>query len=62
MIVLLEAFDLFDVVDVVSDFLELSERFGWNNIAQIFFKLHGQFDGVQGIKSVISEGTLPGDT
>lgn len=46
-IVLFEALDLFDVIDVVLDFVELRERFSRDNIPQIFFQLHGQFNGIQ---------------
>lgn len=46
-VVSLEAFDLFDVVDVVLDFLELAEGFGGDYVPQIFFELHGQFNGVE---------------
>ena len=58
----LEAFNLFDVVDVVLDFLELRESFSRNNIAQILLELHGQLDSVKRIKSMISKGTLFGNT
>ena len=60
-VVSLEAFDLFDVVDVVLDFLELTEGFGGDYVPQIFFELHGQFNGIEGVEAVIAEGAFSGD-
>ena len=60
-VVFLETFDLFDVVDVVLDFLELGKGFGWDDVAQVFLELHGEFDSIKRIKAMISKGTFPGD-
>ena len=60
-VVFLEAFDLFDVVDVVLGFLELGEGFGWDDVAQIFLELHGEFDSIKWVKAVVGKGTFPGD-
>lgn len=53
---------MFDVVDVVFDFLELWEGFSWDDVAQVFFELHGDFDGVERVKTVVAEGAVFGYT
>ncbi len=60
-VVFLEAFDLFDVVDVMLDFLELGEGFGWDDVAQVFLELHGEFNSIKWVKAVVGKGTFPGD-
>ena len=61
-VVSLESFNLFDVVDVMLYFLELWQCFSWNNISQILFQLHSDFNSVQWIKSVIVQCTFSGNT
>ena len=53
-----ECFDLFDVGNEVSDLVEGRKSFSRNNIAEIFFHLHGDFYIVQGIESMITENAI----
>lgn len=57
-----ETFDVFNIIDVMLNFVELGQSFSWNNISQIFFQLHSDFNSVQWVKSVIGEWTLSCDT
>ena len=61
-VVSLESFNLFDVVDVMLYFFLLLQCFSWNNIPQILFQLHSDFNSVQWIKSVIVQCTFSGNT
>lgn len=53
---------MLNVVDVMFDFMELREGFGWDDVSQVFFKLHGDFDGIEWVQSVVTEGAFFGDT
>lgn len=57
-VIFFETFNLFDVIDVMFNFLELWESFSWDNVAEVFFELHGQFDGIKRVKPVIGKGAF----
>jgi hypothetical protein len=50
-----ECFDLFNVSDVVLDTGEGGQCFSGNGVSQILLNLHGDFDSVQGIETMISK-------
>ena len=61
-ILFFEGFYMFDIGDVVLDFSEGRKGLCWDGVSEILFNLHGEFNGVQGIESMLFERAIFGDT
>lgn len=60
-VLLLESFDLLNVVNEVSDAVQNREGFGGDDVSEVFFESHGQFNGVEGIESVVFKAAVNGN-
>ena len=53
---------MLDVLYVVLHVVEGGQGLCGNGVAKILLDLHCDFDGIEGVESVIGEGAIPGDT
>lgn len=60
-ILLFESFDLFNVVDKVSDAVQNWEGFSGDDVSEVFLESHGQLDGVEGVESMVFESAFEGN-
>ena len=58
----LEGLDVLDVLDVVLHVVEGGQGLCGNGVAKILLHLHCDFNGIEGVESVVGEGAISGDT